>query len=214
MLSEENEKLIGYMKKLGYLKSKNLEDALRAVPRELFIPKGLKELAYVDSPLSIGHGQTISQPSTVVLMTEMLRLRKGQKVLEIGSGSGWQAALIANIVKEKVYTVEKVFELVYLAKKNLRQARIKNVVVIHGDGSHGLKQHAPYDKIIVTAAMPTVAEPLLEQLKVGGRLVGPVGNVYMQKMVIVDKTGKNSFHQKELEGWFAFVPLLGTYGFK
>ena len=102
MLSEENEKLIGYMKKLGYLKSKNLEDALRAVPRELFIPKGLQELAYVDSPLSIGHGQTISQPSTVVLMTEMLRLRKGQKVLEIGSGSGWQAALIANIVKEKV----------------------------------------------------------------------------------------------------------------
>ena len=164
-LEQEKEKLIKYIKSLGYLKSKKLEDALRNVPRHLFIPKKIEYMAYRDTPLSIGHNQTISQPSTVVIMTESLDVKEGQKILEIGTGSGWQSALLSYLVGEKgfVYTIEIVSELVEFAKSNFKKLKVKNVKVFEKDGSLGLKEHAPFDRIIVTAASPDVPKPYLNQ---------------------------------------------------
>jgi protein-L-isoaspartate(D-aspartate) O-methyltransferase len=184
-----------------------------AIPRHLFVPASIRELAYRDSPLSIGHNQTISQPSTVITMTEALDVSPGQKILEIGAGSGWQAALLAKLVSHgHVWTVERIKELVEFAKRNLEKAGIKNVTVIHGDGSAGLRRHAPYDRIIVTAACPDVPGPLLEQLKVGGKMVIPVGNVYLQRMIVLSK-GAEKIERREI-GNFMFVPLIGQHGFK
>jgi len=215
MLEHENEKLIEWMKEAGYLKSKELERALKDVPRHLFLPKRLEELAYRDEPLPIGEGQTISQPSTVVIMTEALELKPGQKVLEVGTGSGWQAAIIAKVIGEKgfVWSVERLKMLAMTAKRNLEKAGIKNVKVIVGDGSKGLKEQAPFDRIIVTAACPEIPKPLIEQLKIGGKMVLPVGDVYSQQMFIVKKTEKGKVEKSSI-GFFQFVPLIGKYGFK
>jgi len=214
VFEEENERLIEHIKSIGYLKSKALENALREVPRHLFVPKKMEEIAYRDTPLSISHDQTISQPSTVVVMTEALDVKKGQKILEIGTGSGWQAAILAKLVGENgsVYTVEIVPELIDFAKDNLKKVGIENVKIIKGDGSLGLKEYAPYDRIIVTAACPDIPEPLIKQLKINGLLVIPIGNLFIQEMYIIKKLrGKI---EKESIGSFMFVPLVGRYGFK
>lgn len=214
VFEEENEKLIEHIKSLGYLKSKSIENALREIPRHLFVPKNMLNVAYRDTPLLIGHEQTISQPSTVVAMTEALNVKEGEKILEIGTGSGWQAAILAKLTGKNgfVYTVEIVPELVEFAKDNLKKVGIENVKVIKGDGSMGLKEYAPYDRIIVTAACPEIPKPLLNQLKVNGMLVIPVGNVYLQEMYVIKKLrGKI---EKESIGSFMFVPLVGRYGFK
>ena len=209
----ENEKLIEYIKSLKYLKSKQIEDALRKIPRDLFVPKDIIHLAYRDTPLSIGRNQTISQPSTVVAMTEALDVKKGQKILEIGTGSGWQAAILSYLVGEKgfVYTVEVIKELAEFAEKNIKKFGIKNIKVLVKDGSLGLKEEAPFDRIIVTAAAPDVPKPYLDQLKVNGIIVIPVGNLYLQEMLIVKKL-KNKVEKKSI-GNFMFVPLVGRYGF-
>jgi len=214
MAIEENERLIKHIKSIGYLKSKNIENALRGVPREFFIPEAMKYLAYRDTPLYIGSNQTISQPSTVVAMTEALDVKEGQKILEIGTGSGWQAAILAKLVGEKgfVYTIEIVENLVKFAKENLEKLEIKNVKVIKGDGSLGLKKNAPFDRIVITAASPDIPKPLLKQLKVNGIMVIPVGNLYLQSMYIVKKL-KSGIKKKSI-GSFMFVPLKGKYGFK
>jgi len=211
---EENNRLIGHIKFLGYLKSPELEKALIEAPRHLFVPERLKPFAYKDIPLMIDRGQTISQPSTVVVMTETLEVKRGQKILEIGTGSGWQSALLSKLVGEKgfVYTVEIIPELVKFAKDNLKKLRIKNIKVIKGDGSLGLKKHSPYDRIIVTAACPDIPEPLIEQLKLRGIMVIPVGNVYLQAMFVVRKL-KNRIEKRSI-GPFMFVPLVGKFGFK
>jgi protein-L-isoaspartate(D-aspartate) O-methyltransferase len=213
MVMDENEKLIQGIKCLEYLKSKGIEEALRKYKREFFVPENLKHQAYRDFPLSIGFNQTISQPSTVVAMTEALDVKKGQNVLEIGTGSGWQAAILSYLVGDtgKVYTVEIVEELAKLAESNIRKLGIKNIEIFVKDGSEGLKEKAPFDRIIVTAACPDIPKPLLEQLKDGGIMVIPVGNIYLQEMYVVkklkDKIEKNSI------GSFMFVPLIGKYGF-
>jgi protein-L-isoaspartate(D-aspartate) O-methyltransferase len=214
-LDEQNKKLVEYLKARGYLKSKKLERALLKTPRHLFVPQNLLEYAYRDIPLPIGFGQTISQPSTVVIMTEMLDVKPGQKVLEIGAGSGWQAAILSRLVgsKGRVYTVEIIRGLVEFAKKNLQKLNIKNVEVIHADGSRGLPEKAPFDRIIITAATPKISEVLLQQLKINGKLVAPVGSAYMQKMVCIEKTEKG-YKKSEYEGYFVFVPLRGKYGFR
>lgn len=213
--AKENEKLIEKIKHEGYLKSEALERALRETPRHLFVPKRMEEWAYRDEPLPIGEGQTISQPSTVVAMTEALDARPGQKVLEVGAGSGWQAALIANIVGAKgfVWTIERVQTLAETAKRNLENAGVKNVKVVLGDGSLGLKENAPYDRIIVTAAAPDVPEPLAEQLKVKGKMVLPIGDLYTQQMFVVEKIRKGVVDKRPI-GFFQFVPLIGKHGFK
>ena len=213
MVMGENDKLIEGIKCLEYLKSKKIEEALRKFKREFFVPENLKNLAYRDFPIAIGFNQTISQPSTVVAMTEALDAKEGQKILEIGSGSGWQAAILSYLVGEKgfVYTIEIIKELAEFSKKNLEKLKIKNVEVIEGDGSEGLKKKAPFDRIIVTAACPDIPKPLLEQLKDGGIMVIPVGNLYLQEMYVVKKL-KGKIEKNSI-GSFMFVPLVGKYGF-
>jgi protein-L-isoaspartate(D-aspartate) O-methyltransferase len=214
MALDENEKLIEGIKCLEYLKSKNIEDALRKIKREYFVPPSMKHLAYRDFPISIGFNQTISQPSTVVAMTEALEVKEGDKVLEIGTGSGWQAAILSELVGEKgfIYTIEIIEELAEFAKSNLKKLGMKNVEVFVKDGSEGLKEKAPFDKIIVTAACPDVPKPLLDQLKINGIMVIPVGNLYLQEMYVVKKL-KGKVEKKSI-GSFMFVPLVGKYGFK
>ena len=197
------------------LKSEEIEEALKKVPREYFVPKELADKAYEDFPLPIGYGQTISQPWTVVFMTEMLDVKKGQKILEVGAGSGWQAALLGYLVgpEGKVYTVETYKELVEFARKNISKVGLNNVEIIHGDGTLGLEREAPFDRIIITAATPKIPPPLEEQLKEGGKLVAPVGNAFTQKMVLFEKTKLGLEPVREM-GYFKFVPLVGRYGFR
>lgn len=210
----ENEKLIDHIKSIGYLKSKEIEEALRKIKRHLFVPNKIRYLAYRDSPLFIGHNQTISQPSTVVAMTEALSVKKDQKILEIGTGSGWQSSILSYLVGEKgfVYTVEIIEKLAEFAKKNIKRLGIKNIEVIIKDGSLGLEEKSPFDRIIVTAAAPDVPKPYLDQLKVNGILVIPVGDLYLQKMYVIKKL-KDKIEKKSI-GNFMFVPLIGEYGFK
>ena len=211
----ENKQLIGEIRLAGYLKSKALEKALQETMRHLFVPKRMGEHAYRDEPLPIGEGQTISQPSTVVAMTEALDVKPGQKILEIGSGSGWQAALIGKLVGPKgfVWTIERIKSLAETAKRNLKNANVENVKVVLGDGTLGLKKHAPYDRIIVTAAAPDVPEPLVEQLKIKGKIVIPIGDFYTQEMFVIEKIRKGVIDRKPI-GYFKFVPLIGKHGFK
>ena len=214
MAKDENEGLIEHLKSIGYLKSKEVEKALRDVRRELFVPDSVKHLAYRDAPLYIGNNQTISQPATVVAMTEALDIKKGQKILEIGTGSGWQSALLSKLVGETgtVYSIEIIDDLVKMAKENLKKLSIENVNVIKGDGSLGLEKYAPYDRILVTAGSPDIPKPLLKQLDKDGLMVIPIGNLYLQHMYVVRKAKDGV--KKESIGNFMFVPLTGKYGFK
>jgi protein-L-isoaspartate(D-aspartate) O-methyltransferase len=209
----DNPALIEHLKR-DVLKSKGLEKALRGTPRELFVPEECLGEAYEDYPLPLGHGQTISQPWTVVFMTEMLDVKKGMKVLEIGAGSGWQAALLGYMVgpRGKVLTVEINEWLADFARKNVAKTRLNNVFVARGDGTLGLKEEAPFNRIIITAATPKIPKPLEEQLREGGKLVAPVGR-FNQVMVLYQKT-KKGLEEKQSRGYFRFVPLVGKYGFR
>ena len=218
---EERKRLVEMLKRDGIIRSKKVERALLNVPRELFVPENYRDLAYADTPLPIGKGQTISAPHMVALMTELLNLDEGMKVLEIGTGSGYQAAVIAEIVAPKnskklgkVITIERIPELAEFAKRNLERAGyIDRVKVVVGDGTLGYPKEAPYDRIIVTAAAPDIPKPLLEQLKPGGRMVIPVGNKYLQYLYIVDKTPSGKIIINK-DTPCVFVPLIGKYGWK
>ncbi len=186
------------------------------VPRELFVPPHMRKYAYLDTPLPIGYGQTISAPHMVALMTELLDVEVGDKVLEIGTGSGYQAAVLAELVGDAghVYTVEIVKELVEFSRENLRRAGyMDRVTVIHGDGSLGYEAASPYDKIVVTAAAPDIPKPLIDQLKPSGRLVIPVGDIYLQYLTVVRKGVDNKI---DVERGIpcVFVPLVGRYGWR
>ena len=189
--------------------------AFSEVKREDFVPNGVKEKAYEDIPLPILRGKTISQPTTVMMMTHALELRENEKVFEVGTGSGYQAAIIAKIVgtKGKVITTEVIPELVNFAKENLAKAGINNVEVYEDDGSKGMKEKAPFDRIIITAACKEFPKPLLEQLKPEGIIVGPVGDAYEQEMVHGRKDKKGKL-ELEFLGQFLFSPLYGKYGFE
>ena len=190
-------------------------NAFKEVNREEFIPESLKNSAYEDVPLPLLRGKTISQPTTVMIMTSALELEPGEKVFEVGTGSGYQSAVIAKIVgsKGKVITTDVVPELVHFAKTNLKKANISNVFVHEEDGSSGMPSEAPFDKIIITAACKEFPKPLLEQLKPNGIIVGPVGDKNEQEMVrgIKDKDGRL---QLEFLGQFLFTPMYGKYGFE
>ena len=161
--------------------------AMRAVERHLFIPAPLDQSAYQDRPLPIGHGQTISQPYIVALMTELVEPKPDFKVLEIGAGSGYQAAVLAEIV-DQVFTVEIIPALAEWADQRLTKAGYTNVAVKHADGYYGWEEHAPFDAIVVTAAAPHIPPPLIEQLKDGGKMIIPVGSRFrVQQLVLVEK---------------------------
>ena len=186
-----------------------LLNAMRIVPRHLFVPKEKQSLAYEDFPLSIGHGQTISQPFIVALMTELLELSGTENVLEIGTGSGYQAALLSQLAAT-VHTIERHVELAQHAREVLQSMEVENVSVHQGDGSEGWPQAAPYDAIIVTAAAPRTPPPLLDQLAEGGRLVIPVGDRFMQDLQVWKRHGAEFSTRNNIP--VAFVPLRGKYG--
>ncbi len=173
------------------MRDEQIARAFRKVPRHLFVPQEQRANAYEDRPLSIGYGQTISQPYIVAVMTEALDIKPGQKVLEIGSGSGYQAAILAEM-GAKVYSIEIVPELAAFAQTNLKSAGYSQVSVKTGDGYKGWKEHAPYDAVIVTCAPEKVPEPLVEQLKSGGKMVIPVGEAgdAQDLVMIVKEQGK------------------------
>jgi protein-L-isoaspartate(D-aspartate) O-methyltransferase len=179
--------------------------AMRKVPRHRLVPEAVRPLSYEDHPLPIGEEQTISQPYIVALMTELLRLKGGEKVLEVGTGSGYQAAVLAEIAA-KVFTIEIVQPLADRAKRDLAEMGYKNVTVLCGDGYRGIPEQAPFDAIIVTAAAPKIPEPLIEQLKVGARLVIPVGEAY-QELVVLTKTDKGVEREDIIP--VRFVPMTG-----
>ena len=182
-------------------------------PRELFVPNRVRQMAYQDHPLPIGDGQTISAPHMVAIMCDLLDLGEGMRVLDVGTGSGYHAAVMAKLVGPEghVYSIERVATLVAFARKNLSEAGIENVTVVEGDGSRGLPDHAPFDRINVAATAPKVPEPLQAQLKVGGKLVIPVGTCY-QELLLVVRTEEG--FEMEQHGGVVFVPLIGDHGFQ
>jgi protein-L-isoaspartate(D-aspartate) O-methyltransferase len=180
--------------------------AMRKVPRHLFVPGGSADQAYGDFPLPIGQGQTISQPYIVAFMTEALGLRGGESVLEIGTGSGYQSAVLSHIAG-KVHTIEIVPELAEEARARLERLGYRNVAVRAGDGYAGWPEAAPFDAIIVTAAAPRIPEPLKEQLADGGRLVLPLGDEY-QELIVITRRGTSFDERRVLP--VRFVPMTGA----
>ena len=191
------------------LRDSRLLAAFRNVPRHAFVPTDLQDNAYEDRPLPIGFGQTISQPYIVALMTDLLHLRGDESVLEIGTGSGYQAAILASLARQ-VHTIERVASLASRARLTMEMLEIKNVTVYCRDGSGGLPEAAPYQGILVTAAAPRVPPPLLQQLDDGGRLVVPVGGHGGQELEVWERT-RHGFDQDTIAP-VAFVPLRGDYG--
>jgi protein-L-isoaspartate(D-aspartate) O-methyltransferase len=187
-------------------------EAMEKVPRERFVPDDARDFAYEDMPLHIGHGQTISAPSMVAIMCDILDVRDGDKVLDVGTGWGYHAAILSVLAGSgMVHTVERIPELAERAQKILRELGYDNVKVIAGDGSEGLPEFAPYDRINVAAAAPEIPKALTEELAEGGRLVVPVGRYIQELILAVKKNGRIETYQK---GGVAFVPLVGKAGFK
>ncbi len=225
LLSRDNGKRANPEDQLAQLRRNMVEDQLRRrgikdervlqaflkVPRHKFVrPQDLWH-AYEDFPLSIGYGQTISQPYMVAIMTELLMLNGSERVLEVGTGSGYQAAILAELAKE-VFTIERIPELAHRAEQLLRELGYNNVHVFVGDGSKGLLEYAPYDGIVVTAAAPAPPRPLMEQLKDGGRLIVPVGSRKLQELLRITRKG-SEFHIENF-GPCLFVPLIGESGWR
>jgi protein-L-isoaspartate(D-aspartate) O-methyltransferase len=195
------------------VRSQRVLDAMRSVPREAFLPPSMEEFAYEDAPLPIAAGQTISQPYIVALMMEALELSGGEKVLEVGTGSGYAAAVLSHLAKH-VYSVERIGQLAEKASSTLADLGIVNVRVLHGDGTHGWAEHAPYDAIVVAAGGPVVPETLKRQLRVGGRLVMPVGSdVHVQELVRVIRRSHDEYTTEDLAD-VRFVPLIGDEGWR
>jgi len=186
----------------------NVLAAMRKVPRHEFVPEGLRQAAYDDRPLPIGSGQTISQPYIVALMTEVLRIAPGEKVLEIGTGSGYQAAILAELT-DQVYTIEILEDLGHRAEQTLRRLGYSQVEVKIGDGYLGWEEHAPFDAIIVTCAPDHIPKPLVDQLVEGGRMVIPVGRGYGQELYLVEKK-EGQIRQRGIIP-VLFVPMTGEH---
>ena len=189
------------------IKDKKVLEAMGKIPRELFVEESMRSRAYADQPLPIGEGQTISQPYVVALMTEALRVQPSDRVLEIGTGSGYQAAVLAEIVKE-VYTIEIRKTLAEAAAQRLKTLGYENIEVKFGDGYFGWEEHAPFDAIIITASVNHIPPPLIKQLKEGGRLILPLGNtLFHQTLTLVTKQ-KGELKMEQLGG-VVFVPMTG-----
>lgn len=218
---KEIDNLVSRLRNSGYLKSIEMERALRSVPREEFVHPSTRDYAYRDTPLSIGHGQTISAPHMCVIMCEAMKLRPGHRILEIGAGSGYHAALCAELVAPKgvsnpghVYTIEIVESLISFAKGNLdRTGYTDRVTLIHGDGGKGLPDEAPFDRILVAAAAPDVPQPLIDQLAKGGIMLIPIGSHgFFQDLFMILKDDNGNISRRNWGG-VAFVPLTGEFGY-
>ncbi|HBY57966.1 MAG TPA: protein-L-isoaspartate O-methyltransferase [Candidatus Atribacteria bacterium] len=205
------EEMIKYQIKGRGIKDERVLWAMSIVPREKFVLKENEEEAYMDSPLPIGMGQTISQPYMVALMTECLSLKGPERVLEVGTGSGYQAAILSKLAKE-VYTIERFKILAERAERIFKKLGIKNIKVVVGDGTNGLKEYSPYDGIIVTAGAPEIPKTLVDQLKENGRIVIPVGNSFSQDLLQGIKV-KGKLKIRNFGGC-VFVPLVGKYGWQ
>jgi len=186
-------------------------EAMKKVPRHLFVEEALQSQGYSDHPLPIGEKQTISQPYMVALMTEALQLTGKEKVLEIGAGSGYQTAILAEL-GEKVFSIERIRSLAIRARKLLYELGYFNVEIKIFDGTYGWVEEGPFDAIIVTAGAPDIPQPLIDQLTIGGRLVIPVGDAFVQDLIRVTKTGEGI--KREDLGGCRFVKLIGRYGWE
>jgi protein-L-isoaspartate(D-aspartate) O-methyltransferase len=199
--------------KKDYIRSENVREAFLSVAREKFVPVDIRHYSYEDRPLPIGDGQTISAPSMVAIMLEQSDLSQGQKVLEIGTGSGYNACLIGHMVgNENIITIERIGQLCERARNNL-QACEAVIKVVCGDGTLGYPPYSPYDRIIITAAAPRFPEPLIDQLRAGGKIIAPIGSrgaVQQLKIGIKNEKGELSVQSG---GYCVFVPLLGEHGF-
>lgn len=209
------EDMLEYQLKARRISDPNVLRAMEEVDRALFVPYDMQAHAYEDRPLPIGKNQTISQPYIVAYMAEKLRLSKSDKVLEVGTGCGYNAAILSRLAKH-VYSVEIIEWLAELAKENLARTGFENITTRQGDGFMGWPAEAPFDAIILTAAPPSIPKPLLEQLKIGGRILAPVGRMN-QKLILLHKTAEDTFKEKTLLP-VRFVPMTGkadtggTYG--
>lgn len=188
------------------VKDPRVLEAMRKTDRSLFVPEDMKPHAYEDRPLPIGKDQTISQPYIVAYMAEELQLNPGDIVLEVGTGCGYNAAVLSRLA-DHVYSVEIVEWLANLAKENLAKTKIENITTRYGDGYSGWPEKAPFDAIILTAAPPRIPEPLKQQLKIGGKLLAPIGRT-SQKLILLERTGEDSFEEKTLLP-VRFVPMTG-----
>lgn len=214
-VKEERERLINSLISWGYLRSPEIIEAFRKVPREEFVPEKLRASAYEDTPLPIGYGQTISAPSMIAIMLESLQVKRGQKVLEIGTGSGYNAALLAELTgrEGRVVSIERIPELAKFGKENLRRTGYEWVEVKVGDGSLGYPG-VEWDRILLTACAPEIPKPLIEQLSIGGRIGAPVGSNYLFQTWVVGEKQENGRLKIEEMGGCSFVPLIGKYGWK
>ena len=188
------------------IQDERILDAINQVPRHFFFEKAFVEKAYENKAFPIGESQTISQPYTVAYQTQLLRIKKGEKVLEIGTGSGYQAGILA-VMGARIVTIERNQKLYLRAKKLLSVLTKRPIITLFGDGYHGAPNYGPFDKIIVTAAAPYVPPILIDQLKIGGIMVIPVGNNQVQNMLKITKTSETDYH-KEVRQEFRFVPML------
>ena len=205
--------LIIYLKNSKFLSDEKVESALQNIPRHEFVPESELEYAYDNEPLPIMKNQTISQPGVVTRMTEWLDIKNGQNILEIGTGSGWQSAILSYLVGSgTIYSIERHPELAKFAQENLKKLKIDNVHVILGDGTLGYSQASPYDRIIITAACTEIPLPLLDQLSENGLIIAPVGGA-SQSLVLLQKTSKGIVEIKN-QSKYVFVPLVGKFGKK
>lgn len=186
-------------------------EAMRKVPRHLFVEEALQDQAYNDHPVPIGDKQTISQPYIVALMTELLQLKGKEKVLEIGTGSGYQAAILAELA-DRVFSIERYPNLAYVANQTLQRLGYKNIIIRVGDGTLGWPEEAPFGGIMVTAGSPKIPQPLVDQLAVGGRLVLPVGDRLSQELILVERVPEGI--NKTNFGGVRFVDLVGKWGWQ
>ncbi|MFQ6052183.1 MAG: protein-L-isoaspartate O-methyltransferase [Candidatus Hydrothermarchaeota archaeon] len=213
---KEREKMVNFLERTGYITSDKVRAAMLKVPRHLFVPENQRIHAYEDRPLYIGMGQTISAPHMVAIMCEKLDLKPAHRVLEVGAGSGYHAAIISEIVGKDGYviSIERIKELADFAQENLRRSEYSNrVKVVVGDGTLGYKEGAPYDRILVTAGSPKVPPPLTEQLKIKGKLLIPIGDRTLQHLIKVEKVSEKELKEENL-GPCVFVPLIGKEGWE
>jgi protein-L-isoaspartate(D-aspartate) O-methyltransferase len=215
MMRKNREDLVSKLLEMGYIQTDIVKEAMNKVPREEFMTPETKNFAYLDRPIPLEQGQTISAPHMVAIICEKLALEKGMNVLEIGTGFGYNAAVVSEIIGAEghVYTIERIEKLKNIAEQNLRRTGYGDrVTVIYGDGTNGYEKKSPYDRIYATASAPKIPEPLKKQLKIGGRLLTPIGrNTSVQELLCLSRVALDEYKSYNLGG-VVFVPMIGEHG--